>query len=55
MKRYACTLCDYIYDERHGDPDGGLAPGTRFEEIPEDWMCPDCGVTKDMFELIEEA
>ncbi len=49
-KKYICSLCGYIYDEAVGDPDSGLAPGTKFEAIPEDWMCPDCGVTKEMFE-----
>lgn len=51
FKRYICTLCGHVYDEALGDPDSGLAPGTRFEDIPPEWMCPDCGVTKDMFEL----
>jgi rubredoxin---NAD+ reductase len=50
-KKYICSLCGYIYDEAAGDPDSGLAPGTRFEDIPDDWMCPDCGVSKTMFEL----
>jgi rubredoxin len=53
MKKYICGLCGYIYDEAKGDPDSGLAPGTTFEQIPDDWSCPDCGVTKDMFELHE--
>jgi rubredoxin---NAD+ reductase len=53
MKKYICQLCGYIYDETQGDPDSGLAPGTTFEQIPDDWSCPDCGVTKDMFELYE--
>jgi rubredoxin---NAD+ reductase len=53
MKKYICQLCGYIYDEAKGDPDSGLAPATTFEQIPEDWSCPDCGVTKDMFELHE--
>ncbi len=49
-KQYICSLCGHIYDEAAGDPDSGLPSGTRFEDIPDDWMCPDCGVTKDMFE-----
>jgi rubredoxin-NAD+ reductase len=49
-KKYICSLCGHIYDEAVGDPDSGLAPGTRYEDIPDAWMCPDCGVTKDMFE-----
>lgn len=50
FKKFICTLCGFIYDEAVGDPDSGLAPGTRFGDIPDDWMCPDCGVTKAMFE-----
>ena len=54
MKKYRCIVCGYIYDEVEGDPDSGVAPGTRFEDIPEDWVCPVCGVTKADFELEEE-
>lgn len=54
MKRYQCLACEYVYDEALGDPDNGVAPGTAFEDVPEDWTCPECGVPKDMFELIEE-
>ena len=50
MKKWICTICQYIYDPALGDPDSGVAPGTPFEEIPEEWMCPVCGVSKDMFE-----
>lgn len=46
-------MCDYIYDEAVGDPDGDVAPGTRFEELPEDWVCPDCGAPKRVFEVME--
>ncbi len=53
-KKYVCVVCGYIYDEAEGDPDGGLPPGTRFEDIPDDWVCPECGVTKDDFEPLEE-
>jgi len=53
-RKYVCVVCGYIYDEAEGDPDGGLPPGTRFEDIPDDWVCPECGVTKDDFELLEE-
>ena len=49
-KQYLCRACGYVYDEAKGDPDSGLAPGTRFEDIPDDWMCPLCGVTKADFE-----
>ena len=44
MKKYRCTVCEWVYDPAVGDPDGGIAPGTQFEEIPEDWVCPVCGV-----------
>lgn len=50
MKKYKCKVCGYLYDPEMGDPDGGVAPGTPFEEIPFDWSCPVCGVTKDDFE-----
>ena len=50
MKKYRCTVCDYIYDPAVGDPDSGIAPGTAFEDLPDDWSCPLCGVGKDMFE-----
>lgn len=49
-RQYLCRACGYVYDEAKGDPDSGLAPGTRFEDIPDDWMCPLCGVTKAEFE-----
>ena len=49
MKKYRCTVCDYIYDPAVGDPDSGIAPGTAFEDLPDDWSCPLCGVGKDMF------
>ncbi len=51
FQRFLCKACGLIYDEALGDPDSGLAPGTRFEDIPEDWMCPICGVGKAEFEL----
>jgi flavin reductase (DIM6/NTAB) family NADH-FMN oxidoreductase RutF/rubredoxin len=47
--KYVCPLCGYIYDPAVGDPDGGIAPGTRFEDIPEDWVCPICGAAKEDF------
>lgn len=52
MRKWICLPCGYIYDESAGDPDSGLAPGTRFDDIPDDWMCPDCGVTKADFDLM---
>ncbi len=53
-KKYYCTVCDWVYDPEIGDPDSGIAPGTRFEDIPDDWACPVCGVTKEDFEIVEE-
>ncbi|MCX7654659.1 MAG: rubredoxin [Fervidobacterium sp.] len=52
--KYRCTVCGYIYDPEVGDPDSGINPGTSFEDLPEDWTCPVCGVSKDMFEPLEE-
>ena len=49
---YVCLACGYVYDPEKGDPDGGIAPGTAFEDIPDDWVCPICGVGKDMFCLL---
>ncbi len=54
MVKYECTVCGYIYDPDLGDADGGIKPGTPFEEIPEDWVCPVCGASKDQFKKIEE-
>lgn len=54
MKKYRCMVCDWICDPAVGDPDGGIAAGTAFEDIPEDWVCPLCGVGKDQFEPVEE-
>jgi len=53
-KKYICIICGYIYDEAKGAPDDGIAPGTRWEDVPEDWLCPDCGVGKTEFELVVE-
>lgn len=49
MKRYVCNACGWIYDPAVGDPDGGIAAGTPFEKIPDDWVCPQCGVGKSDF------
>jgi len=54
MAKYECTVCGYIYDPEQGDPDGNVAPGTRFEDLPDDWVCPICGADKDAFEKVEE-
>jgi rubredoxin len=51
--KYKCSVCGYIYDPELGDPDGGIKPGTPFEEIPADWVCPVCGAAKSKFEKIE--
>ena len=53
MAKYKCTVCGYIYDPEKGDPDSGAKPGTPFEELPDDWVCPACGVGKDQFEKVE--
>lgn len=50
MDKYHCVICDYIYDPEKGDPDHGIAPGTSFDDIPDDWTCPLCGVDKSNFE-----
>ncbi len=53
MKKYECIACGYIYDPEQGDPENGVAPGTPWEQVPEDWKCPLCGVGKDMFQPVE--
>ena len=53
MEKWKCTVCDYIYDPKEGDADGGIAPGTPFEDIDNDWLCPVCGVEKSEFEKME--
>lgn len=50
MKSYACALCGYEYRSKKGDPENGVAPGTDFEDLPEDWVCPLCGASKEDFE-----
>jgi len=50
MKKYTCLVCGYVYDEELGDPDNGVAPGTKWEDLPEDWVCPLCGADKGSFE-----
>lgn len=49
---YKCIVCGYLYNPENGDPEGGIAPGTKFEDIPDDWTCPLCGASKDVFEII---
>ncbi len=53
MEKYTCTICEYVYDPELGDPQNGVEPGTSFEDLPADWVCPLCGVGKD--EIIEGA
>ena len=54
MAKYECTLCGYVYDEAAGIPEDGIPAGTKFEDLPDDWACPDCGAGKDMFKKNEE-
>ncbi|MDD4510407.1 MAG: rubredoxin [Oscillospiraceae bacterium] len=54
MKKYRCIPCGYIYDPALGDPDNGIAPGTSFEKLPDDWQCPICFVEKEEFEPLED-
>lgn len=53
MKKYVCDVCGYIYDEAAGDPDNGIEAGTKWEDVPEDFLCPLCGVGKDQFSEAE--
>lgn len=53
MKSFQCIVCGFIYDETAGLPAEGIAPGTRWADIPDDWACPDCGVAKSDFEMVE--
>jgi len=53
MSSYECVSCGYIYNPEEGDPIGGIAPGTSFEDLPDDWVCPDCGLGKDEFVKID--
>lgn len=53
FRTWMCVVCGFIYDEAVGLPEEGLAPGTRWADIPDTWTCPDCGVTKDDFEMTE--
>ena len=53
MDRYVCTICGYVYDPEQGDPDNGVAPGTKWADVPDDWECPVCGASKEDFEKEE--
>ena len=50
MEKWECTACGYIYDPERGDPENGIDPGTSFEDLPDDWVCPQCGVSKEFFQ-----
>jgi len=54
MEKWQCMICGYIYDPAEGDPENAIDLGTPFEDLPDDWVCPECGAGKDMFEMIEE-
>lgn len=54
FRKYQCVICGFTYDEELGLPEEGIAPGTRWEDVPEDWECPECGVSKYDFDLLEE-
>ncbi len=53
FRTFMCLICGWIYDEEAGDADEGLAPGTRWEDVPMNWTCPECGARKDDFEMVE--
>jgi rubredoxin len=53
MKAWMCVICGYVYEEAEGDPDGGIAAGTKWDDVPLSWRCPDCGAGKEDFEMIQ--
>lgn len=53
MKTYMCVICGFIYEETKGLPEAGIAPGTQWDDLPPNWTCPDCGASKDDFEMVE--
>jgi len=53
MAKWRCKVCGYVLDEETGDAANGIAPGTKFSDLPSDWLCPSCGVGKDKFEMIK--
>jgi len=55
MKKWQCIVCGFIYDEAKGLPEGSIAPSTRWQDIPDTWVCPDCGAAKSDFEMVEAA
>lgn len=52
MRKFRCTICDYVYDPALGDPSADISPGTSFDDLPDDWVCPDCGLGKELFEEV---
>lgn len=55
MRKWECIVCGYVYDEAEGDPEHGIQAGTCWEDIPEDWTCPECGIAKADFEMVLKA
>ncbi len=53
MDKWKCSVCGYVYDPEAGDPDRDIPPNTQFEKLPDDWVCPICGATKDQFEKVD--
>ena len=53
MAKWECRVCGYVYDPARGDEDNGVKPGTAFEKVPDDWMCPACGAGKDLFDKLD--
>tara|TARA_R110002049_G_scaffold62592_4_gene167051 strand:+ start:2617 stop:2781 length:165 start_codon:yes stop_codon:yes gene_type:complete len=53
MRQWECTVCGFIYDEAKGLPEEGIAPGTSWDDVPDDWECPECGVGKDDFDMVQ--
>jgi rubredoxin len=53
MQKFTCDICGYVYDPAAGDPENGVKPGTSFENLPADWVCPDCGVGKELFSPVD--
>ena len=53
FKAWMCIICGWVYDEEKGWPDDNIAPGTKWEDVPDDWICPECGATKEDFEMVE--
>ena len=54
MSKYVCDVCGWVYDPAMGDPDNGVVPGTPFEQVPDEWVCPECGADKSQFSLVQE-